>query len=92
MERFFSEPDRVVFGSETANEALARFSGAIATVLEAEPSDAVVVTHGTVMTLYVAEVAKVEPMGFWRWLGMPSFVVLTLPEMRVSEVVESVKS
>ncbi len=87
VESFFVEPDRLVFGSETAHEALARFSGAIERIVAVGQADIVVVTHGTVMALYVAKVAGVEPMDFWRRLRLPSFVVLTLPEMRVSEIV-----
>ena len=92
VERMFREPDELVFGSETGTEALGRFSAAVNGIIEGGESDAVVVTHGTVMALYVAKVARVEPMGFWRRLGLPSFVVLTLPEMRVIEVVEGVGS
>ena len=63
LERFFLEPDRVVFGSETANEALARFSRAVDGIVASQEADTVVVTHGTVMALYVARVAGVPPMG-----------------------------
>ena len=92
VERMFREPDELVFGSETGSEALGRFSAAVYRIIEGVESDAVVVTHGTVMALYVAKVAHVEPMDFWRRLGLPSFVVLTLPEMRVIEVVEGLGS
>ncbi len=92
IERFFCEPDRLMFGTETANEALDRFSSAIDLVIDGVRTDTVVITHGTVMTLYVARLAGVQHMSFWRRLGLPSFVVLTLPEMQVSEVVESVDS
>ena len=88
--RFFREPDRLVFGTETAKQALDRFSSAIDRVVEAVPADSVVVTHGTVMTLYAASLARVPPMHFWRRLGMPSFAVFTLPDRRILSVVENV--
>ena len=47
---------------------------------------------GTVMTLYAARVAGVRQMCFWRRLGLPSFVVLTLPDMDIQSVVDSVNS
>ena len=47
------------------------------------------VTHGTVMTLYVASVAGVQPMRFWHRLGLPSFVVLTLPDMHILSTVKT---
>ena len=92
IERFFCEPDWLVFGTETANEALHRFSSAIELVVGGVRTDTCVITHGTVMTIFVARLAGVQHMNFWRRLGLPSFVVLTLPEMQVSEVVESVDS
>ena len=47
-------------------------------------------THGTVMTLYVATVAGVRPIPLWRRLGLPSFVVLSLPNLHVRSIVEDV--
>ena len=90
VERLFDEPDRLVLGTETAEQALARFSAAIDRVMDAGQADNIVVTHGTVMTLYAASVAGVEPKCLWRSLDTPSFVVLGLPEMDVRCVVESV--
>ncbi len=90
VERFFKEPDELVFGSETAEEALSRFSATINDVIEGEQADTVVVTHGTVITLFAARVGGVRHMSFWRRLGLPSFVVLTLPDMGIHSVVESV--
>ncbi len=89
VEDFFSQPSRLVLGTETASQACERFTGAIEAVLEADTGDAIVVTHGTVMTLYVARVADVEPMSFWRELKTPCFVEVELPNMRVGPVVAS---
>ena len=90
VEHFFREPARLVFGNETAEQALARFTRAIDKVISARHEDSVVVTHGTVMTLYAARVASVHHMCFWRRLGLPSYVVLTLPDMDIQPVVERV--
>ena len=88
IEQFFLSPDRLVLGSETAQQALSRFAAAIDDVIEAGHTDTVVVTHGTVMTLYVASVAGVRPMPFWCRLGTPSYVVLALPDMHIQSIVE----
>jgi hypothetical protein len=40
--------------------------------------------HGTVMTLFVAEVAGVEPFAFWKRQEMPFAVTLTLPELALA--------
>lgn len=78
VERFFRNPHELVLGDETAHQALQRFTPAIDRVNESSETT-IVVTHGTVMTLYMASVPGIEPMCFWRNLETPSFVVLTPP-------------
>lgn len=82
---FFAEPERLVFGEETADEAEARFSAALDGLLAAHPGhNHVVVAHGTVIALFVSRRAGVEPLGLWRQLGLPSLVALELPSYRVA--------
>jgi hypothetical protein len=40
--------------------------------------------------LFVALSAGVEPFPLWSRLGLPSFVVLSLPEMELVSIVEGV--
>lgn len=81
IEQFFLNPEEPVLGDETAQQALQRFTAAIDRIIATGTAEtAIVVTHGTVMTLYTASVSGVEPMCFWRSLETPSFVVLTPPE------------
>ncbi len=81
VERFLQNPDKLVLGDETAQQALQRFAAAIDRIIATGTAETpIVVTHGTVMTLYTASVSGVEPTGFWRSLETPSFVVLTPPE------------
>ena len=90
--RFFAEPARLVFGNETADGAHARFAAAVAVVLARHPGENVaVVTHGTVMTLFVARANRLEPFAFWRQLGLPALVVLSRPGFEGLHVVENVK-
>lgn len=89
---FFKKPQRLVLGRETADQAHQRFTKAIAGVIERYPNDNVaVITHGTVMTLFVARAAGLEPFPFWKRLGLPSFVVLSLPGFGLLRVVENVE-
>ena len=90
VERFFRHPGQPVLGSETAEQARERMSAAIDDIVESGQSDSIVVTHGTVMTLYAASVAGVDPMRFWRRLGLPSYVVLGLPGNDILATVENV--
>ena len=88
--RLFEQPGEPVLGTETANQALRRFTAAIDRIIEAGHADNIVVTHGTVMSLYVASVAGIDPMDLWRRLDTPSFVVLGLPDLDVRSIVERV--
>ena len=90
IRQLFSSPDRLVLGTETARQALDRFTVAVNGLIESQRSDSIVVTHGTVMTLYVEDVAGVEPMCFWTRLRLPSFVALTVPDLRIDSIVDSV--
>jgi len=88
---FFKAPQSLVFGSETANQAHQRFSRAIADIIQTYPEQNVaVVTHGTVMTLFVARAAGLEPFPLWKRLGLPAFTVLSIPEFGLLAVVENV--
>ena len=89
---FFANPSRLVFGDETADAAYVRFSMAMKNVLEKYPQKNIAtVAHGTVITLYVSRLANLEPFAFWKRLGVPSFVVLSLPGVNLEEVVEHVE-
>jgi broad specificity phosphatase PhoE len=89
---FFRRPDAPVFGGETADQAHARFAAAVAALMTAQypARNLAVVAHGTVISLFVARLAGVEPFSLWSRLGLPSFVVLSLPEMELASVVEHI--
>ena len=77
IEQFFRNPYRLVLGDETAQQALRRFAAAIDRIVATDTAETtIVVTHGTVMTLYAVSASGVEPMPFWRSLETPDFVVL----------------
>ncbi len=82
--RLFARPVELVFGDETAIEAKNRFSGAVESVLAANPQENIaIVTHGTVLSLYAAQFAGQEPISFWCNLGMPALVAFSYPEMKL---------
>ncbi len=90
---FFAHPTKLVFGQETAQHALDRFTRAIEAVLSSHAGETVVVVaHGTVISLFVARYAQVSPFSWWQKLGLPSFVVLDLPVYQLITTVESVVS
>ncbi len=89
--RFFDKPIELVFGNESADQAHRRFALALMRVIaEHRDQNIAVVTHGTVMTLFVSRAVGLEPFTFWKELGLPSFVVLTLPSLEIVTVQKSV--
>jgi broad specificity phosphatase PhoE len=81
--RFFNEPTRQVFGEESADQACVRFSAALERALLGAARDIVVVSHGTILSLYVSRVMQLDPLPFWRTLPMPAAIVLEAGGMRL---------
>ena len=91
MRDLFAQPDAVVFGSESASAALTRFAAAVDHVIAEDASgDVVVVSHGTVISLFVAKRADVDPTNLWTTLGLPSYISLELPSHRIIEIVPTI--
>lgn len=89
--RCVAQPDDLVLGRETAADARRRFAAAVAGVVAGHPrGNVAIVTHGTVIALFVAACAGTDPFRLWQRLGLPSFVVLSLPEFRVLRVVDAI--
>lgn len=79
VREFFTRPDELVFGNETADEAYQRFQTAIDSILSKFPNQTiVVVAHGTVISLYVSRYIGISDLSLWKELGLPSFVALDL--------------
>jgi broad specificity phosphatase PhoE len=86
---FFTQPNRLVLGRETARDAKHRFESAVRRVMESNPAKNVaIVTHGTVLSLLVAEYANQDAFQLWRRMGLPSYVVMDWPALSVVEIVE----
>ena len=90
---FFANPPAVVYGTETAAQAYIRFAEAVRDVTVAHPQgNLAIFSHGTVITLLVAQANALEPFSLWKRLGLPSIAVLSLPGMRLREMVEDIKA
>jgi broad specificity phosphatase PhoE len=91
LKHFFDEPSRLVFGLESADQALARFSAAVTAILGCRPRGSIViVAHGTVIALWATSLIGGDPFAFWKRMGMPSFMVFSRPGLELVEVVEDV--
>jgi broad specificity phosphatase PhoE len=84
---FFAEPSQRVSGTESANESHDRFAQAIWEVVAAHPQQNIaIVAHGTVISLFVSRLTNADPFLLWKRLGLPSFVVISLPEKQLITV------
>jgi broad specificity phosphatase PhoE len=91
IKRFFDEPSSLVFGRETAEQALQRFSAAVTEILDCHPTGSVaIVAHGTVIALWAARLTGDEPFAFWKRMGLPALVVFSRPDLKFVEIVEHV--
>lgn len=79
----FARPKEQVFGAETAEQARRRFTMAVMRLVARGNGDVIVVSHGTVMTLFVAEATGAEPFAFWKRQEMPFAVTLRLPDLQL---------
>jgi broad specificity phosphatase PhoE len=86
---FFRHPTELVLGCETAQQASERFAKTVAEVTSRyAEQNTVILTHGTVLSLFVARATGMEPFALWKRLGLPSFVVLRFPQLKLVRVVE----
>jgi broad specificity phosphatase PhoE len=91
IHRLLRNPDELVFGEETGTEARIRFQQAIDRTLRRHPDKTVIATtHGTVMSLFLGHVTDLDIVDFWQKLGMPGYVVLELPDYKISNIVYEV--
>jgi broad specificity phosphatase PhoE len=87
---FFEAPTELVIGNETANAALHRFEIAVrALASEASGQTAAVVTHGAVLSLFVASHNPVVAFDFWSALTAPSCVVLDSANFKLDGAVRN---
>lgn len=88
MAAFFSRPDELVFGNETATQAFQRFNVAIQRVLQQYgKGNPVIVAHGTVISLFVARYTNLQVFHLWRSLDAPAFIVLSMPDISLAKIV-----
>ena len=84
----FAHPNDRVFGEETAADALARFDAAIGRLLASRDpeEDVIVVSHGTVISLFVEAHTGEDGFGLWSRLGLPSLVILRRADLSLEGV------
>ncbi|MFO7544947.1 MAG: histidine phosphatase family protein [Trueperaceae bacterium] len=91
IRRFFAQPDVLVFGSETGNEAVARFERGVRAALAERPGKRLaLVTHGTVLAAALARANDLDAFALWSTLAMPEALLVRAGDLRlVGRVVPS---
>lgn len=88
VEKFFTYPDELVFGEETADQAYARFYQAVTSLPELYPAKRLaMVSHGTVISLFICRENGIPEFEFWSKLSLPAIVVLSLPEFHLLDTI-----
>ena len=88
VQEFFFQPDKLIFGSETAVQALDRFRTAVEIVLnQFDNKVIVIVAHGTVISLFAEWLTGCDGYDLWQKLDLPSFVIIDLQSKRLLEAV-----
>jgi broad specificity phosphatase PhoE len=85
VNNLFGNPDLLVYGKETARQAQNRFDRAIHKIVtENMGQDVGIVSHGTVISLFVALYNQINPFEFWQQLGLPSIICLSISEYQLN--------
>lgn len=89
--RIFDFPDEPTLGSESAKNARNRFATALTAGLRNIPSDdtVLVVSHGTVISLFVGNGDFEKSFSIWRRLACMSYVRLDRQNFTLIEIVEN---
>jgi broad specificity phosphatase PhoE len=86
-----TQPAERVFGEETGQQARERFTKAVELVLQSNPHENIgIVTHGTVLSLFVSPLTGEEIFTFWQSLGMPAIVAFSHPSMELLAQVKEI--
>ncbi|HET7579240.1 MAG TPA: histidine phosphatase family protein [Bacillales bacterium] len=92
FKKFFTNPSHRIIGKETAKEAATRFDAAVKEIVKKAEEDIILVTHGTVMSLFVNRYNDIDIFQLWNSLQCPSIIELSVPSFKITGIVEEIKS
>jgi broad specificity phosphatase PhoE len=85
-------PDEVVFGEEAFEAARLRFDQTLSQLMEKYADETVAaVSHGTVMSLWLAPLLNRPVEDVWQAMGMPAYAVIEWPTKHVIHFQETVE-
>jgi broad specificity phosphatase PhoE len=87
-----AHPDELRYGEETFTAARERFGAAVNRLVALHRGQSIaLVSHGTVMALYLAQLAQRDVYDIWQQMGMPAYARLSLPDLQLVELVNEIK-
>jgi len=81
-----NQPQRLLYGEETFEAARIRFTEAVKRIVANKNETVALVSHGTILSLYIASVIETNPFDLWKLLDMPAYAVFSLPDMKLNEI------
>ena len=87
LEAFFANPNDIVFGRESGAQALHRLTAAIDRLTMRTSGPWVLVTHGTVMALFLAKLTGRAAMEIWSQLRLPTVATVDCRNSRLADLV-----
>jgi broad specificity phosphatase PhoE len=91
MAQVFRRPNDLILGEETALDAVERFQDGLDAALKKHPEgNLAIVTHGTVIALYIATISQEDGYQLWRKMGLPSYAVIQDPDAKLLDLVPSI--
>jgi broad specificity phosphatase PhoE len=78
ISKLFENPNKPIFGEESANQANKRFTSAMRSIETEYPDKTLcLVSHGVVISLYASQYYDKEPYQIWQKLATPSCIVFS---------------
>ena len=73
-------PDKLIWGNETVSEATNRFGEVVERFLAYDQTENVaIVSHGTVISMFVAQQLNIDPVSLWKSMGLPWLIEIDWP-------------
>lgn len=88
-----SQPDQIIFGSESFAAARQRFLKRVDILLKQYPDETLaIVTHGRVMATTLGYLAQHDAFNIWEALEMPAYAIFSLPDQTILRIVNTVEA
>jgi broad specificity phosphatase PhoE len=88
ISKLFENPNKRIFGEESANQANKRFTSAMRSIEMEYPDKTIcIVSHGVVISLYASQYYYKEPYQIWQKLATPSCIVFSRKPNKIIEII-----